>query len=166
MHSPDQDAPTRAVPTSYATARMIAMSMMMGVAMLWIVGWVVTQGGQSPRSPTTALTPRLATYIWAALAVGTFAIALMMRSRAVAIAEEARREGGVSGAAARAGEVQASLIAAWALIEAPALFAGVMFLLLGAPMLLMYAAPIYLLGVALTFPRAEWFGADAASRQV
>ncbi len=44
-----------------------------------------------------------------------------------------------------------------ALLEAPALLSGVFFLLFALMPILWAAVPVYLLGVAVTFPRAEWF---------
>ena len=143
---------------AFATARLIALSMVMGVAMMWLVAWFVTQGDTGPRDSGVGISPRLGFLIWAALAVGTFGAMMMFRGRALAMVDEARRAGGAAEVAARGGPIQTLLIICFALIEAPALFAGVMLILTGSTTLLLYAAPIYLLGVALTFPRAEWFG--------
>jgi hypothetical protein len=43
-------------------------------------------------------------------------------------------------------------------VEAPAILAGVFFFLSGAVRILFAAAPVFAVGMAVTFPRAEWFG--------
>lgn len=125
---------------------------------------MLTQGGEQGLAPET-LDAGLAFWLWAALALAGFAGALSLRGRALRIAEDASREegGGAEGIAPRASEVQANLIIAWALLEGPALAAGVFFILLADTQLLWGALPVYLLGVILTFPRAEWFGAAEAA---
>ena len=162
--STDQDPATArpgSVAPGFAAARLIAVSMVMGVAMMWVVAWFVTQGNAGAREGAVGISPRLGFLIWAALAIGTFAAMMMFRGRALAMVDDARRSGGAAEVAARSGPIQTLLIICFALIEAPALFAGVMLILTGSTTLLLYAAPIYVLGVALTFPRAEWFGSEA-----
>jgi F0F1-type ATP synthase membrane subunit c/vacuolar-type H+-ATPase subunit K len=137
---------------------MLAAAMPVGVVLFWAVGWLLTNGGETGLSPR-AFSPAAALYIWAAAALAGFAGALMFRGRALRALE---------GGAARPpspttlGQVQGNLLIAWALVEAPALLAGVFFLLAGAKPLLLGAAAVYLLGLVRTFPRAEWFGAGDA----
>ncbi len=142
--------PTQA---SLRTARMIAAALPIGVVLFWIVGWVVTKGGTLGVAPQ-ALAGDLALWIWSAAALLGFAGALFFRGRAVQVAEAAA---GRPPSPATAGEVQATLIVAWALLEAPALLSGVFFLLFALTPILWAAVPVYLMGVAITFPRAEWF---------
>ena len=142
-------------------ARTVVAAMAGGVLVFWAVVWFVTEGGARPFG-ASGFSPRVAATVWSVLALGTFAGALVFRGRAAGVVEEARRSGGAPAIYARSGETQSFIIVAMALLEVPALFAGVAFLLLGTVQLLFYAAPIYLLGVALTFPRAEWFGANPA----
>lgn len=133
------------------SARIIALSLASGVFLFWGVGWVLTSGGQVGTAPDS-LPAGLAFWIWAAIALPGFVMALVFRSRAQ------QSSGGAS-------EVQKNLIIAWALLEGPALASGVFFLLLAAQPILLAAVPTYLLGVVLTFPRAAWFGEDDGVRR-
>lgn len=139
-------------------ARIIAVALASGVAVFWIVGWVWTEGGRVGIAPET-LALNVALWILAgALATGLLA-ALAVRGRVVAMVEEAlRAERALS--AQEIGAVQTNLIISWTLLEVPALLSGVLFLLLAETAILGLAVPVYALGVALTFPRSEWFGAS------
>lgn len=140
------------------TARMIAAAMPAGVVLFWAIGWFLTNGGETGLSPR-AFSPGAALYIWAAAALAGVAGSLAFRGRALrAIEGDAARPP----SPATLGQVQGSLVIAWALVEAPALLAGVFFLLVGTKPLLLGAAAVYLLGLVRTFPRAEWFGAGDA----
>jgi hypothetical protein len=140
-------------------ARILAASLAMGAVVFWIVGMVVTGGGGEGISPAIAPTGLALAILLVAFAVGT-AGALVFRGRAAGIGENADRLDRAMTAQEMAA-VQSNLVVSWALIEAPALFSGVFFLLLGEIVILGLAVPIYAAGVALTFPRAEWFGAGA-----
>ena len=147
-------------------ARTVIGALVAGLLGFWAVAWVVTGGGARPLGMAgTGLTPAHALMIWAVIAVGGFGAAMVFRGRALAAVDQGWRAGGAPGVFARAGEVQSTLIVAMALLEGPALFAGVLFLLFGDSRLLLYAAPVFLVGVALTFPRAEWFGVDERARR-
>ncbi len=135
------------------TARMIATALPAGVVLFWIVGWIITKGGAAGIIGE-AFARDTILWIWSAVALLGFAGALFFRGRAVQVAEAAA---GRPPSPATAGEVQATLIVAWALLEAPALLSGVFFLLFALTPILWAAVPVYLMGVAVTFPRAEWF---------
>ena len=98
------------------------------------------------------------------MALGGFLAALVFRGRAVDAAAGRRPPGGRSDVVGSAAQVQAQLIIAWALLEGPALLAGVLFMLLASQPLLSAAAVVYGIGVAMTFPRAEWFGDGGPAR--
>ena len=147
-------------------ARTVMGALVAGPLGVWAVAWLVTDGGTRPFGVANpGFASGHALLIWAVIAAGGFGVAMIFRGRALSAVEEGRRAGGASGVFARAGEVQSTLIVAMALLEGPALFAGVMFLLFGDSRILMYAAPVFLAGVALTFPRAEWFGVDERARR-
>lgn len=145
-------------PIDYRTSSMIAGALPMGVLLFWVVGWFVTEGGRTGLlPPSSSLSPQLAFWIWGISALVALAGALALRARVVRTVEVARRrEGRVPPDLIM--QLHPTLMAAWALLEAPALMAGVFFLLLAAREILWPAAVLYLLGVALTFPRPEWFG--------
>jgi hypothetical protein len=110
------------------------------VVAFWGVAWFITRGGAGGTAPD-ALAPATALAIWAVTALSGFVVALLLRRRAI------ETEGGV----------HANLVVAWALLEGPALLAGAFLLVLGDTRLLWAAAPVYLVGFVLTFPRAAWF---------
>jgi hypothetical protein len=142
-------------------ARVIALALPLGVLAFWVIAWVMTDGGARGRAQG-GLDPRLAFWAWAALALGGLGAALVLRGRAVAIAEESARAGA---AGARAGEVQTALVMAWALLETQALLAGVLLLAFGLEQIVVYAGIVYGVGLLLTFPRAEWWGVGATGRR-
>jgi hypothetical protein len=131
------------VDTNLPTSRIIAAALPLGVAVFWAVAWVLTEGGSRGWSPD-AMSGKLALAVWGAAAFACFTAALLFVRRAV--------EG--------PGPAEASsLVVAWALLEGPALLAGVLFLLLGDLRLLAAAGVVYVVGLVLTFPRAAWFEA-------
>ncbi len=149
--------PTR--PIDYRTSSLIAGALPAGVLLFWLIGWFVTQGGRVGLASVEGMAPRLAFWIWGISALGALAAALALRARVVRAVDDARgREGRVP--PGLMAQLHPTLMIAWALLEAPALMAGVFFLLLAAREILWPAAVLYLLGVALTFPRPEWFGTE------
>ena len=140
-------------------ARLVIGALVVGPILFWAVTWFLNHGVERGPRPSN-LSPSTALLIWTVLAVGTFAGALVFRGRALEIVEAARRSGNREAVFARSPEVQTFLVIAMALIEGQALFAGVMYFLLGEPEFVLYSAPLLLVGTALIFPRAEWFGAD------
>jgi hypothetical protein len=141
---------------SLLTARIIAGSFVLGVVLFWVVVWVVrSAGGRSGEDVSPAA--ELQVWIWAAVALTNLTGALFFRGRALQVVE-GRRTGSRPPGVEILTRVQANLIIAWALVEAPAILAGVFFFLSGAVQILFAAAPVFAVGMALTFPRAEWFG--------
>ncbi len=135
-------------------AWMIFLSLPMGVALLWLIALVMGAEPTATGGPG-GMDGDVAFWIWLVVALGGLAGAVFFRGRAVAVAEETARRGDPG---SQAGAVQSWLIIGWALLEAGALLAGV-FVYLGADArLLLYAAPIYAIGLVLTYPRAEWLG--------
>ena len=165
--SPSVEFPAQATPTALTpeaalrSARIVLLAMPVGVVLFWAVAFVMTRAGIAPLAPE-AFDARTAATIWTGLALAGLGGALFMRNLAVSRSEEARRTGQPEGV--RLGALTSQLIIAGALLEAPGLLAGIIYLYLGLDAVLVYAAPIYLLGVALTLPRAEWFGVDGAVR--
>ena len=115
---------------SLLTARIIAGSFVLGVVLFWVVVWVVrSAGGRSGEGVTP--TAELQFWIWAAVALTNLAGALFFRGRALQVVEGRQTGSGPPGAESLT-RVQANLISAWALVEAPAILAGVFFFLSGA----------------------------------
>ena len=122
------------------------------------MAWFLTEGGRNGLQPEV-LSPRGALWLWAVVAIGGFLAALVFRRRAVDAAAAPRSPGQPpSDAVGSTAQVQALLVIAWALLEGPALLAGVLFMLLAFRPLLSAASVVYGIGLAMTFPRAEWFG--------
>lgn len=143
---------------SLRTARIIAGALPGGVVLFWIVGWVITGGGQAG-TVLEALSPEQAFWLWVVAALVGFSGALFFRNRALRVVEGFARDG-EGPAIEMVGAVQTNLIIAWTLLEGPALLSGVFFVLLAMKQVLWIAVPLYLVGVILTFPRVEWFGED------
>lgn len=144
--------------TALAQARIVVAALIGGVVLFWVVGLVLDTRLDFDPPPGSGMTPRLALIIWAVLAAGTLPIALLFRNRAAGRADAWWRSGAVPTPTELA-EVTTNVILAAALLEAPALFAGAMLVVLGEPVLVLYAAIVFVAGMALVFPRAEWFGA-------
>lgn len=133
---------------------MIFLAMPLGVALLWAVA--LTMGGDAGGGSGRGRWDGDAGFwMWMAVALGGFAAASYFRNRAVSTAEETARAGQPG---SRAGEIQSWLIIAWAMLEAGALLAGVIVFVGGDARLLWYAAAVYVVGLLLTYPRAEWLG--------
>ncbi len=150
------------------------MTLAGGVFVFWLIAWVLTGGGANGLRPDV-LAGSLALVVWAAVALPALAGALYFRTRAAepllpGSAEEGRGEGREAGRAGGSAEdgaeeaggsasrsAQTHTIVAHALLEGPALLGGIFFLLLGTTPVVWVALPVYVLGLALTWPRAEWF---------
>lgn len=139
---------------AFRADRTIALSLPFGVALFW--GLSLALNSAREESSIMGLDVGVATIVVAALALAALIAAFMLRLGAVAAME--RRSGGMS-EAADFGAFRTRLVLSWALLEAPALLAGVVHFMWGAERVLLYVGPLYLLGVALTFPRADWYGA-------
>jgi len=150
-------------PANIVVGRILASALAIGVLVFWVVGWVLTGGGAAGIAPE-ALPPSVALLVWAAVAVPSFGAALVFRGRALRVAE--RPAGGGDDAAERAAYVQTNLVIAWSLLESAALLAGVFFLLLGTREILLAAVPVYLIGFAVTFPRADWYAGGGGAREL
>lgn len=149
-------AESETVEADIGTARRLASALIIGVFLFWGVGWMINSGAGEAAEPA-GIPLATAIWMWGPTATAGFIGALFFRGKAMRIVEEARRSGEAAPDAPR--KLMGSLIISWAMLEGPALFGGVFFLLLGDIQLLIGAAPVYLAGVALTFPRAEWFEA-------
>lgn len=141
------------------SARVIAAALAGGVVMFWIIAWVVLTGGGRVGLSPEAVPSETALWIWAAAALAGLAGALIFRGRALAAGGTASRADRGPLSPKEAGSVQTNLIIAWALLEGPALLSAVFFSLLAEPGILWPGIAVFALGMALTFPRAEWFRA-------
>lgn len=132
--------------------RIVAAAMPFGALCLWGVALIVTQGGKEGLA-SEAMPASLALVVWAVVALAGFGGSLFFKARALAMIGRARREEGGTDATARP---LGLLIVSAALLEAPALLAGVLFLLVAEKELLWLAAGVYAVGLVMTFPRREW----------
>lgn len=136
---------TSSRPGPFQITRLIVLVLAGGVLMFWVAAWVLTNGGAAGFQPDV-VPGSLALIVWAAVALPGFGGALYFGRRA----------------ASEAGQAQTFTIVAHALLEGPALLGGVFFLLLGTTPVVWVALPVYVLGLALTWPSPDWFSdADA-----
>lgn len=142
-------------PDHFRITRVICTALASGVALFWVASWTVTGGGSQPLSgggpPLNVLL-----LVWGAVAIPAFGAALHFRNRAATPASTRRAltEENDSGSGVAA---QVATIIAHALLEGPALMAGVVFLLFGTGLMAWVSLPVYALGVLLTWPQREWF---------
>lgn len=124
------------------TSRIITATMALGVIAFWVVGYVTT------RDPTRFVENHFsegsALGIWASVAIAGFFGAMYFRRRAID--------------AGNPPVVQTNLLIAHAMLDGPALLSGVLLILTRTERVLYAAVPLYFIGLALIFPRAEWFG--------
>lgn len=140
---------------SVTVARLIAFSILASTLVFWAIVWFISEGGA--KTGTTATVSQNAVLgIWGVLALAGFAGALFMQRQAVSIGDEARSRGETP--ASKAGIIQARLIVAWALLEGVAVLAGIALWLWGYRMPILVCIPVLFIGMALSFPRPEWFG--------
>lgn len=155
--------PGAPAPASLGVARAIAASLLAGVTSFALIAWII--GRQSPISADDPATGTLFLYAWTALALAAVVAALIVwRANVAPRIERARPRHPAApeqDAAADAEALQSGLIITWALIEAPALFGIVVYLLYGYTSA--YAAGLLLawLGIGLTWPRSDWFPSNA-----
>lgn len=143
---------------AYRQARVVVGALMTGVVLFYavILGYVAFFGVE-PTAP--GISPALALTIWAVVAVGTFPMALLFRNRAAALSDELRRSDRAP-EPTELGNVNSNAIVAAALLEGPALLAGAMTFMTGDTRLLVYGGLVFLIGMVVAFPRAEWYGVD------
>ncbi len=145
---------------SLRTAQLICGALMFGVIAFWAIVFVLN-AGEGGFADGLNIDPRVMLAIVIAVALSAFAAALAFRSRALSPDPDASRRDPAA-AHPNAARLQTNLIIAWALLEGQALVAGVFFLLTGSANLLIISALVFVIGFAVTFPRAEWF--ERASR--
>jgi hypothetical protein len=140
--------------------RIVAGACAAGVTVVWVVGWILTAGGRAGLAGSAALPAEFGLGIWAATALAGVAGALFLRSRTVQLRAGARDAGVPALSDESLVRAQAGLIVAAALLEGPALVSGIFFLLIGARLILWAGVAVYLVGLVMTYPRAEWFGVE------
>jgi hypothetical protein len=126
--------------------RVIAVAMIMGAVVFWVVAWVATGGGAEGLADDPDVSLNIFRGAWAVAALGGLVAALVLRNHGIEAA---------GGESAQAPPSQ--FIIAWTMLEAPALMSGVFFLVFGDVFLLWSGALVFFLGMAITFPREEWF---------
>lgn len=139
------------------TARILAGSLASGPVILWVVAWVITGGGSRPVGGEPTLPRALGFWIWAVVALGGYAAAIVLRQKALDRVELRRRAEPGAGRETGAGDAHTYLLVAWALLEGPAILSGVFYLLIASNPLILAAVPIHAIGVLMTFPRREWY---------
>ena len=149
-------------PATVRVSRIIAASLIGGVTLFAIIAWLVVQES-GPQASDPAAGPVML-YAWAGVAFASVsAAAVLWRLKVSPLIEEPRR-GGPGASAAHDEALQTALIITWALLEGPALFGLVVYLL--TAWIPAYAGGLLLgwLGIGLTFPRTAWYRNGRAQR--
>lgn len=154
---PQQPSPQQAA----LIARVIYLALIGGVCTFAVVAVAATEWGAAGTRAADA--PPVFSYVWAALAIGSFPLVLLFRGKARKAAglDDSRmgRERAIDPV-----QVQTNLFVSWALVEGPALFGVVIFFLFARLDILAYALAIAAVGWALTFPSREYFEAERGRR--
>lgn len=102
---------------------------------------------------------RLLLWIWLAVAVSAGLTAISFwRARVDRVLSTEPSDDAPGGPAGRARRLLVALIACWALVEAPALLAIVLFLLTGDWLLFGLGVGFAVVGFGVTAPKTKWFG--------
>lgn len=149
-------AQTEQQPASLATARILALGLIMGPCLLWLTGWFQV-GRRGPIAQLVPATAILLIEIWAAIACASLICSWIFRGRAMAVVERAPRITESAEANRALSDLQTWLVVAWAMVEAPAIFSGVLFLMTGGPRVALAGVLVLFIGMLRSFPRAAWF---------
>ncbi len=155
MHdSPDSTGTGPSTPQALLAFRIIGASMGLGVTLFAFVSWFLHL--QSPPTPPD-IDPGLAFNVWLAVALTAIVAAILFwRARVAPLIEG---QATPAERTTRAGEVQTNVIITWALLEGPALMAIVIYFLYDHVMAGLLGVILIWVGLALTWPQREWFGA-------
>jgi hypothetical protein len=141
-------------PQALLAFRIIGASMGLGVTLFAFVSWFLHLQS-SPTPPAIDLD--LAFNVWMVVAVLAIAGALLFwRTRVAPLLDG---QATPVERTARAGETQTRVVITWALLEAPALLAVVIYFLYDYPLAGLLGVVLIWVGLALTWPQREWFGA-------
>jgi len=136
----------------YRTTVVVHIALALGPTLFGAVVWWLSRQGAVPAMALPEATALV--YAWLAAMTGATLGAVRMWSARV---EPLEAELALGRTATPPESVLALLLPVWAVIEAPALLGIILFMLTGAPLLLV-AALLYLwTGFWLTRPRPEWF---------
>ncbi len=132
--------------------RIIGASLGLGVTLFAFVSWFLHQQGGPARA---APDPDLMASLVVALATAAILTAILFwRARVAPLIEReaARPE------ESRTGDIQTNVVIVWALLEAPALFAVVLYFMYGNVLAGALGVALIWAALAATWPREEWFG--------
>ena len=137
----------------------------------WALGLFLTRGGQAGVMDGALLPDHVATGLVAAIMLGALGVALVLRRRALRAAGLAESRARSQGSAIRETMVRREdarkkmksfLLYAWGTLGMAMFFCGVIFIVMATPLMLPIALSLFAAGVALTFPRAQWYGGGGA----
>lgn len=129
-----------------------------GVATLAAVALALSGSGVLPIGAEDLPGRQLLLWIWLAVAVSAGLTAVSFwRARVDPVLSTEPTDDTPDGPAGRARRLLTALVACWALIEAPALLAIVLFLITGYWLLFGLGVAFALLGFGATVPRMSWF---------
>lgn len=147
--------PTPDLAQALLTFRIIGGSLGAGVTLFAGVSWLLNRQ-EGPRPPTAD--PTLLFNVWLAVAVGAMLAAILFwRARVEPLLDErVTRDERLR----RAGELQTNVVIVWALMEAPALLAVVVYYLYDLALAGVLGVALMWAALAVTWPKREWFGPD------
>ena len=140
------------------TLRVIGIAMALGVTLFAGVVTVLHATGGAP--PADESTASLISTVMVVVAVGAVIAALVLWRARVAPLIERPTTGDWR---ARAASIQTGVIIVWALVEGASLFAEVVYLLHRDLFAGVLGLGLFWAALGLTWPRAEWLGADRSA---
>jgi hypothetical protein len=142
----------------FRTSAVVHMALALGPTTLAAVAWVASRSGAVPSMGLPEA--RVLLYTWLVAMVGAALVTIRLwGARAEPLDRAVERGSG----GPPPESLLALLIPVWAVLEAPALFGVVLFLLTGAPMLLASSLLYLWIGFWLTRPRRAWFSGSRSS---
>jgi hypothetical protein len=134
----------------YRTAVVVQVAVLLGSTLFGVMAWWLTRHGAVPSMALNEATALV--YAWLAAVTGaTLAATRMWSARTAMLTRDRRRGPGVPPEA-----LLARLLPIWVVLDAPALFGVLLYLLTGAPVLLL-ASLLYLwVAMWLARPRSSW----------
>jgi hypothetical protein len=138
--------------------RIIGASLGVGITLFAGVSWVVhQQGGPVASLP---LDPDLVANLLLLVTVVALAASIVLwRVRVAPLLERGRRGSGDPDGAELGAELQSRIILCWALVEAPAMLAVIVYFLQGSAWAGLFGVALIWIALGLTWPKREWFGA-------
>lgn len=162
MNARHTDDPAAA---EHRTALLVFLFIAAGLAALALFAAVLSGTGTLPLRTGSPIDAGLVLWIWIALAVSAgLTVVSLWRARVdPLLASQAMDDAAPAGREGHARRLLTALVSCWALLEAPALLAVVLFILGGDRLLFGLGVAFALVGLGATAPRRQWFRSGGSS---